>query len=67
MDKDLEEGVQELVRRWMERTQQSLKIAAQAEGLIRQCQNAKLELENGWLYLLITISVIGFIYIATTR
>lgn len=30
-------------------------------------KNEKLELEKGWLYLFITISVIGFIYIATTR
>jgi hypothetical protein len=67
MNEDLEEAVQELVRRSGERAQQSLKLAAQAEALIRLYENAKLELENGWLDLLITISVIAFIYIATIR
>jgi hypothetical protein len=67
MNKDLEEGIQELLRRSSELTQQNVKLAAQTEMIIRRYRNAKLELENGWPYLLITISVIGFIYIATTR
>jgi len=67
MNKDLEEGIEELVRRSRELTQQSLKLAAQTENLIRQYRNAKLELDWGWLYLFITISVIGFIYVASTR
>ena len=67
MNKELEEGVQELVRRSVERVQHSLKSAAQAESLIRRYQMQKAELENGWLYLLMTISVIGVIYIATAR
>lgn len=67
MNKDLEEGIEELVCRSRELTQQSVKLAAQTETLIRRYQNAKLELENGWVYLLITISVIGFIYIASIR
>ncbi len=67
MNKDFEEDVQELVRRSAERTQQNLKLAAQAETMIRRYQRAKLEPEDGWVYLLITISVIAFIYTATIR
>jgi hypothetical protein len=67
MNRDLEEGIQELLRRSSELTQQNVKLAAQTEMIIRRYRNAKLELENGWSYLLIIISVIGFIYIATTR
>ena len=67
MNKDLEEGIEELVRRSRELTQQSVKLVARTEALIRRYRNAKLELENGWPDLLITISVIGLIYIASTR
>lgn len=67
MNKDLEEGIDELVRRSKELNQQNMKLVAQTEALIRRYRNAKLELEDGWVYLLITISVIGFIYIASAR
>jgi hypothetical protein len=67
MNKDLEEGIKEPVRRSRELTQRSVKLAAQTGTLIRRYRSAKSELENGWSYLLITISVIGFIYIASTR
>jgi hypothetical protein len=67
MNKDYEEGIEELVRRSRELTQQSVKLAAETETLIRRYRNTKLEFENGWSYLFITISVIAFIYIASTR
>jgi hypothetical protein len=66
-EQGLEEGIHELVRRSRELTQPSMKLAAQTQTLIRRYQTAKLELENRWVYLLITISVTAFIYIAGTR